>query len=147
MTEILPARYTTPIMQRTRDNSTERIMLVRVGSADSTSTMALMNELKRQYVIPDDRTVVAFINSHVHIRNVLLSAASQLQRVFGALQKPLLEVFHFGEENTDAVLVVSMPVHLTPEEALRKLDEFDECWWLNNVQQTRGDVTIDVKLI
>jgi hypothetical protein len=106
---------------------------------------AALIELKKQYVFPGDRSVEKFLHEHRTIPQLLILAAPQLRRHFGAdtvfsLRAPI-------EESGTRTLygVVMWPGQA--QEVRNRIERFDDGWWIGNSRQASGNLYFTYELV
>jgi hypothetical protein len=101
--------------------------------------------LQELYRVQDDKTVIAFLNDNPELSPLLLETYSQIAIYFHDPQC-YLELLSDPEINLKQLLL-SIVTHLNLDEAIQKLDEFREDWWLDNLPRAQGKLLIDVDSI
>lgn len=94
--------------------------------------------VERYYQLENPADVRDFLRMNLPLVDVLVEALSPLNNIFGNIQKLLLEVVIDPEAPEYKELVCSVYTTLEPEEALSKLDAFDDSWFLSQIDKTKG---------
>lgn len=106
---------------------------------------AALVELRRQYVFPADRSVEKFLHEHRTIPQLLILAAPQLKRHFGAdtvftLMAPIDES---GTRTLYGVVMWPGPA----QDVRNALERFDDGWWIGNSRQASGNLYFTYELV
>lgn len=56
-----------------------------------------------------------------------------------------LEVFTDSEAVNESQLVIFIATNLTPDKAVERLDQLDEDWWLDALEQSQGKLCINLE--
>jgi hypothetical protein len=98
--------------------------------------------LQQRYRVRDYASVAEYIRDHAVPIDFLFDIARELEAVFP--DAPLsMEVVTDPEEGTGQLLI-SAATDSPLEEALDRLRQFDEAWWLDNVHRAHGQVCVDI---
>ncbi len=98
------------------------------------------------YSISNPKEVFRFLQEHPSLPEVVWEAAHVLRYIFGLdtpLELKLLRDPETGEEELFAFVHVDAPV----EEALQKLDVFDDEWFLDKQGIVNGRFNVDVVFV
>lgn len=91
---------------------------------------AEIHELEKAYSFKNKEKVLNFINQHPSLMPLLIEAPGKIVKYFA--DTPLSLEVQFDPEIADLItLLVWIETKLEPEEALAKLDQLDEEWWLD----------------
>ena len=106
---------------------------------------ALLSEVRRQYVLPADTSVVTFLTEHRTLPPILLEAAPELRACFGAeavftLRAPIDDT---GSQSLYAVAMWPGNVR----DVRDALEEFDDTWWIEHSRQASGYLTFTYELV
>jgi hypothetical protein len=115
------------------------------GSSISCLSLFDIKLLKRAYSFYNESEIELHLCENPYLVSLLFKAYSRIMEFFLG-SRLILEVISNPEEDNDSQLVLYISTNLKPEIALKKLDEFDEQWWLNNLQCARGKLCIDIEL-
>jgi len=106
---------------------------------------AVLNDVRKLYVLPADESVRNFLTEHRAIPNILLEAAPQLKACFGGnavfnLRAPI------DEAGSRTLYAVAMwPGKL--RDVRDALARFDNDWWMVRAGQTAGYLTFTYELV
>jgi hypothetical protein len=75
---------------------------------------------------------------------LLFEACARIMACFDDT-KMALEVLSDPEAPSDLQLVVYIQTHLPPNDAIAKLDQFDDEWWLEASQRADGKLCIHIE--
>ncbi len=87
------------------------------------------------YSFRDFRAVASFLSQNKELTLLLLEAYGQLRLRFGEENTLALETFIDPEAPSECSLVAIIHVSLSPERALKIMDDFDMGWWLDALQR------------
>lgn len=96
-------------------------------------------ELEDLYTFRNPVAVRRFLLHHPHLIDLLLEAHPYLAKSFGQDPQVALEVVHDREVADWTQLVAYIVTSLPVDQALDELDEFDDEWFLDQVDQA-GDL-------
>lgn len=106
----------------------------------------LMSRLKRKYTVANFSKLLKFLSNNQSLFELLFEAHGEIKKYF-PLEEIVLEVVLDPEidshEGIFAYILTSLPV----AEALRKLDEFDEEWFLNQLDRTNGLFNFNLRFV
>jgi hypothetical protein len=106
---------------------------------------AVLDEVRRYFVLPADPSVSAFLSGHRTISQLLLEAAARLGACFGsgtvfALRAPT------DESGSQTLYVVAMwPGDI--RDVRRALVAFDDSWWIEHSAQACGHLAFTYELV
>jgi hypothetical protein len=111
----------------------------------ATQHEAVMDHVRKYYVLPADGSVRAFLTEHRAISQLLLEAAPRLRSAFGgnaafALRAPL-------DEAGSRTLYGAVMWPGTLRDAVTALARFDNDWWLARAGQAAGYLTFTYELV
>jgi hypothetical protein len=104
-----------------------------------------IEDVRREFVLPSDESVIAFLDEHRTIAQILLSAAGPLKECFGAdviftLRMPADDI---GSPTLYAVVMWPGSVR----DVRRALRQFDDSWWLEHLPQAAGHLSFTYELV
>jgi len=106
-----------------------------------------LHQLEEVYSLRDAAAVSGFLHAHPQIVEILLEAEAHLQKHFGPDSQIELAVVSDpeveGEEQLFAYILTSLPV----DEALARLDRFDEEWFLDQLDRTLGRLNFNLEFV
>jgi hypothetical protein len=108
------------------------------------SVLDEFSRLQQRYQIRRDAAVAEYIRDRAIPLTLLYDIAYELQAVFP--DAPLfMEVVPDPEEGTEHLLISTAP-DLPVKQALDRLRQFDEAWWLVNARRAHGQICVDVEI-
>ncbi len=108
-------------------------------------TEAALNDVRRCFVLPQDSSVVTFLQDHKTIPQILLEAINHLRACFGIDTLFALKVL--TEEGGPRMLYGVAMWPGAVEDARRSLANFDDTWWLSHSRQASGHLTFTYELV
>ena len=102
-----------------------------------------VEQLDPFYSYTDREAIARFARLCPALVPLLIEAAEQIGQYF-TQPELVLEVVE-GLSIEEQGLAVSINTDLAPEEAMARLERFDEEWWLDVQDQTEGRLCIDVE--
>lgn len=98
--------------------------------------------LQRCYTLRGKRTeILRFLESFPFLVPLLVRAYIVIQTYFPQTLV-FLAVMNDPDESDADQIVVSIATHLHPEEAIERLDAFDQQWWLESAKQADGKLCV-----
>ena len=97
------------------------------------------SKIQDQYAIESD-SVYRFLDTHLELSDLLLEAAEQIQAYFPDSQR-YLEV-DIDPETTEVKLLLSIEPQFDFDEAVNRLEQFEQDWWLDNFNRAESRLTI-----
>lgn len=129
---VLPVTQPTPVIPAVGHSSTVLIEQIEVRA------------LERLYIFKERLEVLDFINLHPFLAPLLFEVVGRIAQFFPEPQLSLEVVSDF-EFPDSSQLVLSIETTLSPDEALKRLDSFDDDWWLDTAREAEGRLCIDVE--
>lgn len=129
---VLPVVQPTSAISVERHSSTVLIEQIEVRALD------------RLYIFKERLEVLNFIDLHPFLVPLLFEAVGRIAQFFPEPQLSLEVVSDF-EFPDSSQLVLSIETTLSPDEALKRLDRFDDDWWLDAAREAEGGLCIDVE--
>lgn len=108
--------------------------------------MTTTQPLERMYLFREPAKVTEFLESYPFLISLLLEAYDTIRNYFPDAQV-FLEVIADQEAVNYKELVIFIATDLKPDEALDRLDQFDENWWLDASDRARGKLSIHVEFL
>jgi hypothetical protein len=104
-----------------------------------------LSELRKQYILPTDSSVVQFLGDHRTITEMLIMASRYLKEQFGdkvvfTLRAPL------DESGARTLYAVAMWPG-SARDARNALQQFDDAWWIANSRQGSGNLYFTYELV
>ncbi len=88
------------------------------------------------------RTPSEFLKHNPRLLTFVATVEQKLRETFGA-SAPVRKVLVRDDDEEYPTLFLIVGVHLTSEEAMAKMGELDETWWLDHAESGEGRVQID----
>ena len=108
-------------------------------AAPSASTVMVLEESLRQieqwYRLPAPEAVRRFIRQHVALASLLVEAIDPLTQFFGPAPRVSLRLVSDPEVEDWDELFAYIQVSISPEEALERLHQLDEEWFLDRIDR------------
>lgn len=102
--------------------------------------------LEQVYTLRERAEVMPFLERYPFLTSLLLEAYSKVKEYFPDSQA-FLEIVGDPEETDDDQLVLFIATNSDPDEALERLDQFDENWWLDALDRAQGKLGISVEFV
>jgi hypothetical protein len=100
--------------------------------------------LGQLYTFRQQAEVLRFLERFPFLVSLLLEAHGQVENYFP--RSPVsLEVVADPEVADDCQLVLSIATDFAPDEAVDRLERFDEDWWLDALDRAQGKLCINVE--
>lgn len=93
--------------------------------------------LERQYTLRGRGEILQFLEKYPSLVELLLEAYSKIEQYFPR-SEVFLEVAHDPEATDGDELVASIGTTLKPREAVQRLNQFDDDWWLGASDASEG---------
>jgi len=127
--------------------SRELLQAIYTWKETGTSTFyffkAQLQLLESIYTLREPRKVFRFLERNTFLAPLLIEAYPKLENRFPDSQI-FLEVDTDPEEGNDQQLLVLIATTSSPKEALRRLKELDEDWWLDALDRAQGKLCINL---
>lgn len=104
-----------------------------------------INTIKQYYELVNIEQIINFINKNQLSIDFLIDAAEQFRNEFGKETKITLRYLSDPSLFNDEGLVACIYTSLSVEQALDKIDEIDEKWFLQNRHICKGRFIFDVE--
>jgi hypothetical protein len=104
-----------------------------------------LQALDQFYTFRRAEEVSGFLQAHPFLVPLLLEAHGKIAKYFGPSPEVVLEVIIDPEAEDDRELFALVRVDLSPDEAVRRLERFDQEWWLDASSQGCCLLNIDVE--
>ncbi|MBC8265123.1 MAG: hypothetical protein H8E47_13495 [Anaerolineales bacterium] len=115
-----------------------------VGASTVRVPQAVIQWLERLYTFKERSEVLWFLDRYPFLASLLLEAYYEIEKHFPYSQV-FLEVVTDPEEIDDYQLVASIATNFAPNEAVDRLEQFDEDWWLDALDRAQSKLCIDVE--
>lgn len=113
----------------------------------STYPTSDLRKLEQHYIFRNQSEVMNFAVNNSSLLQPLHEAWDQIRNYFGESVQAVLEVVADPEFFEDQELVIFIRTDLSPDEALKKLEQIDDEWWLNVPADVRKKLCITVEFI
>lgn len=113
----------------------------------SVLTGGSIGSLRRRYEFGEGTEVESFLERHLFLTNVLLSAYEKIHEYFDPDSQLGLKVVNDPDAGEDQRMFVLIWTSMSPEDALDQLDELYEDWWLNALPDAGHKLSIDVEYL
>ena len=107
-------------------------------------TLEQINVLAREYEIRNPTEVAAFLCRNKSLIDLLEEIPRKLRKFFGRNVKLAVELFAEPEMPASKEIFVLVITKKDAKEARAKMDEFDQKWWLENMD--KADCKLNVSL-
>jgi len=94
------------------------------------------------YSIPDESGTRSFLTHHRDIASLLFGALPNIKTYFGESARAEVRLIEDMEDNLKRLRVT---VTSKSKDASDALDKFDEEWWLDNIQFSKGLLSFSLK--
>ncbi|RLI75446.1 hypothetical protein DRP05_14820 [Archaeoglobales archaeon] len=94
-------------------------------------------ELEAKYTINDPIKTIKFLKENKDVFNILTTEAYDEIRKYFPNEELILDVLT-DPESDDQIMVLYINTKLKPQEALKKLKELDENWWLGKASRNNN---------
>jgi hypothetical protein len=106
---------------------------------------AILSEVRKNYVLPADSSVLNFLTEHRTIPEILLGAAQQLKACFGSdavfnLRAPI-------DESGSRILYAVAMWQGKSQDVRDALAKFDRDWWMARAGQAAGYLAFTYELV
>lgn len=104
------------------------------------------SRLHELYKFRGNNHIIDYIRSHPELNNFLLESHNYLVKYFGTSAKFELEVVHDPEAQHEQ-LIVYINTPLPVDEALIRLDQFDNDWFLDHVNLLSHLINFNLEIV
>lgn len=106
----------------------------------------LLSKLSNKYVLRKSLAVISFIEEHQELVYLLDEAYEEIRKYFSS-EDLRLELVSDPEIAEDQQLFVYIFTALPVTDALKKLDKFDEQWWLDRLDSANGLLNFNLRFV
>lgn len=106
-----------------------------------------IRHIRRIYNICHEVETIHFLHEHPALIDLLLEAPAQIERYFGSSSLLTLELATDPEDLDSTELFVNIGVPLPVDDAIARLDRFDEGWFLAQLERTDGRLNFNLEFI
>ena len=111
------------------------------------SARELLAVVESTYSIREHARTMSFLRGASHLVPLLLAIPKAVLSAFAEECPLVLEVSCVDEYGDEDELVVLIQTRLGAADALARLRDFDDAWWLDHLSQTNGKITINVEFV
>lgn len=116
-----------------------------MASHTTTRSWPDLSQIEATYALPDHDPVVRYLERYAFLIPILVEASEIIPRFFPKGTKVALRLIPDREAMAHEDLFGIIHTSLPPDEALDRLDQLDEAWWLATAVSARGKLTLDVE--
>lgn len=106
-----------------------------------------LSRIKRIYGFREEAEAARFLRMHPALIDLLLEAPPHFERYFGPNPQVVLEVVVDPEASDSEELFANICTSLPAEEALERLDQLDEGWFLDQLERTAGRFNFNLEFV
>jgi len=117
--------------------TTENKLVKKINIIDEHNLGFMMTMFSEKYKLRKANEIGDFLSGNDYLIPLVSDAYGHLQKYFPG--SPIFIEVERGD------LVISVGTKLSPEQAIKKLDEFDEDWWLDACIDSRAKLCITVE--
>ncbi len=142
-------RTNTTLFRRDEERLTERLSIAygkNTFASGAFLTSGFISELNRLYEFRDDR-VVRYLEKHPPLASVLKEAHERIRKYFGQDARVVLDAIKDSEMDDNERLFAFVQTNLSADDALDRLDELYEQWWLDRLSMVQPKMSIDVEFV
>ncbi len=110
-------------------------------------TLAQINVLAREYEIRNPSKVAEFLSENIFLLDLLKVMPGKLKKFFGKNVKLAVELFAEPEMPSSKEIFVLVLTKEGATKARLKMDEFDEKWWLENMDRANCKLNVSLEYV
>ncbi|NQX61115.1 hypothetical protein [Paenibacillus qinlingensis] len=112
------------------------------------SPVQLIKSLDEMAHFRDYNAVINFLKEHYYLVEIIYAAMDRVHHFFPS-ESTFCEVDIISDEELESnkKLFLYIKSTLEPEEAMEKLDAFDDAWWIDIVPETNCKMIIDLEFL
>jgi len=110
-----------------------------------TVTSELLAAVEKYYLFRNRHEVLQFLQKHSFLLPLLVEAYGKIAEYFETFSSVVLEVITEPEAENDRELFAFIRTGRPVDEALARLERFDEEWWLEASDRAQGKLCIHVE--
>ncbi len=107
--------------------------------------LRVFSKIENFYSFRNRLEIFEFLRNHLFLIPLLQEAPNQITKYFGTSLQLILEVITDPEATEDHELILFIHTDLSPDEALDKLEQLDENWWLDASVNADGKLCVHVE--
>jgi len=104
-----------------------------------------MEDFEARFEIEDPPSLRRYLDAHPTVARLPTQVLHAVPRYFPDETSFRLRLLPDRDDGNHVDLFAIIRMALPENEALRRLDQFDEGWWLEAAARARGQLTIDVE--
>jgi len=116
-----------------------------VGASTVKAFEQALQQIENFYLVTNPQTVRQFVRLHPYLAELLIEAFAPLREFFGPDPQVSLSVVSDPEQEGLEELLGSILTPLPPDEALARLDAFDEYWFLDQLDRANGTLNFNLE--
>lgn len=106
-----------------------------------------INFLAREYEIRNPSEVAKFLSGNLFLLDLLKIIPGKLRKFFGKNVKLAVELFAEPEMPSLKEIFVLVLTKKDAKEARAKMDEFDQIWWLENLDKANFKLNVSLEYV
>jgi len=115
------------------------------GTSGTRVAESALREIARLYEMAEPPAIEAFLGAHPVVVELLLEAWRHIDSCFAPAPQVRLELVQDPEDDAEPELFAYIRTSLSVEEALAKLRQFDDEWFLDRVHRVAGQLEFSVE--
>lgn len=106
---------------------------------------AFMRELALEYEIADEDAILEFLERYPDVAPLLSDIRANIRRFFG--EEPVRLELSYDPEcpEVDPDLVANIQTLYRSQEALDRLHQFDDAWWIKKLGETNAPLIVSIE--
>jgi hypothetical protein len=101
--------------------------------------------ISENYLFRNKKQVFAFIQENPYLIDLLVDAYQKIQYFFSSCTEVFLQIVGEPESSNDKQLIAWISLSLNPDEAIARLDQFDEEWWLDEMERAQDKLCFTIE--
>lgn len=110
-------------------------------------TLEQINVLAREYEIRNPSKVAEFLSENLFLLDLLKVIPGKLRKFFGKNAKLAVELFVEPEMPSSREIFVLVLTKNDAKTARAKMDEFDQKWWLENLDKANCKLNVSLEYV
>lgn len=110
-------------------------------------TLEQINILAREYEIRNPSKVAEFLGENLFLLDLLKEIPHKLSKFFGRSVKLAVELVAEPEMPSSKEIFVIVLTKKDAKEARAKMDEFDQKWWLENIDKANCKLNVSLEYV
>ncbi len=129
------------------DHELHRLASIWASTWAEIPTQSRFAALDRLFTVRNPSAVRRFIQAHPDLVDIVVEAHSQVQKHFGPGTRIALEVVRDPDAQDAEQLFAYIQTALPVDEALKRLDQLDEEWFLDQVDLVQDDFNLNLEFV